>query len=204
MTHAIDLKTMERKAYLSYHQDGLLDLGLGLLILAVGIGWAVGMPWLLGVFFAVGIPSYGAAKKILTIPRLGLVHFGPDRQRRVKREISFFLIYFTITAMLGVVMLFLVTAVNRSPEGFGRLLEKFIMAPPGILVAIAFAALAYWKQVNRYYVHAVLLLIAIFGGPLLGIDRPVYFSAAGAAIMLAGLAVLIRFLRAYPLPEKEA
>lgn len=204
MVPEIDLKALERKAYLSYHNDGLLDLGLGLPILAVGIGWAVGMPWLAGVFFAVGVSSYAAAKKILTIPRLGLVHFGPDRRRRQKREIFFFMIYFTFTALLGVVMFFLVSAVNRNPDGFGRMLEKFIMAPPGILLAIALAALAFWKQVSRFYLHAAVLLLAVFGGPLLGIDRAVYFSAPGVVNLSAGLYLLIRFLRTYPLPEKEA
>lgn len=204
MVPEIDLKALERKAYLSYHNDGLLDLGLGLPILAVGIGWAVGMPWLAGVFFAVGFSSYAAAKKILTIPRLGLVHFSPERKKREKKEKSFFVVYFTITALLGVVMFAVVAGVNRNPDGFGRILEKFIMAPFGLLIAIAFAALAYWKQVSRFYLYAAVLLLAVFGGPLLGIDRAVYFSAPGVVNLSAGLYLLIRFLRTYPLPEKEA
>ena len=77
------------------------------------------------------------------------------------------------------------------------------MAPFGILVAIAFAGLAYWKQTGRFYIYATILLIAVIVGPLLGIDRAVYFSAPGIVILSAGLCLLIRFLRTYPLPEKE-
>ncbi|UCH61677.1 MAG: hypothetical protein JSU77_07615 [Fidelibacterota bacterium] len=204
MTHPIDLKTLERKAYLSYHQDGLLDLGLGMLVLAVGIGWVVGIPWLMGVLLAIGVSSYPAAKKMITIPRVGLVRFSPDRQRREKRTISFFVTYFTFTVLLGVAMFFLVIAVNRNPNGFGRLLEKFIMAPFGLLVAIALAALAYWKQVSRFYLYAALLLLGVFGGPLLGINHAIYFSAPGIVMLLVGLYLLIRFLQTYRLPEEES
>ena len=100
-------------------------------------------------------------------------------------------------------MFFLVIAVNRNPDGFGRIFEKFIMAPYGLLVAIAFAALAYWKQVSRFYLYAAVLLLAVFGGPLLGIDRAVYFSAPGIVMLSVGLYLLIRFLRAYHIPVQE-
>ena len=198
-----DLKALERKAYLSYHSDGLLDVGFGLLILSVGIGWYMGMPWLAGILFAIGISSYAGAKKVITIPRIGLVRFGPARQKRQKRETSFFMVYFTITALLGVVMFLVVININRSPGGFGRILEKFIMAPYSILVAIAFACLAYWKQIPRYYIYAIILLIAVIAGPLLGINHAIYFSTPGIVILVVGISLLIRFLKTYPLPEKE-
>ncbi len=203
MNPETDLKALERKAYLSYHNDGLLDIGLGLLILSVGIGWLCGMPWLAGILFAVGISSYAGAKKAITIPRLGLVRFGPARRKRQKRETSFFMMYFTLTALLGVVMFLVVININRSPGGFGRILEKFIMAPYSILVAIAFACLAYWKQIPRYYIYAIMLLIAVIAGPLLGIYHGIYFSTPGVVITMVGLYLLIRFLKTYPLVEKE-
>ena len=37
MVNKIDLKEIERKAYLSYHQDGLLDIFIGMFIFAFGL-----------------------------------------------------------------------------------------------------------------------------------------------------------------------
>ena len=38
MSDKINLKEIEKKVYLSFHQDGLLDLFLGLAIILFGIG----------------------------------------------------------------------------------------------------------------------------------------------------------------------
>ena len=41
MTKEPDLREIERKAYMSYHQDGLLDIFVGVYILGFGLGiWA--------------------------------------------------------------------------------------------------------------------------------------------------------------------
>ena len=40
MSDKINLKEIEKKVYLSYHQDGLLDLFLGMAIIFFGIGMA--------------------------------------------------------------------------------------------------------------------------------------------------------------------
>jgi hypothetical protein len=37
MNEAIDLEQLERQAFLSFHQDGLLDLCLGAVLLQLGI-----------------------------------------------------------------------------------------------------------------------------------------------------------------------
>ncbi len=208
MTEEVNLKELERKAYLSYHQDGLLDIGLGLFILAIGIGWATGMAWLAGVLAATGFSTFAGAKKVLTIPRLGLVQFGPERIRREKKEKSFFLLFFTVTAVLGGMMFMLVTSIYRGEFGgtsgvLARTLEAMIMAPIGLIGALAMAALAYWRQLTRYYYYALLLFLAVSVGPLLGIAHLVYTTAAGAVITVAGLVLLVRFLLAYPLKDRK-
>lgn len=78
------------------------------------------------------------------------------------------------------------------------------MAPLGLFGSIGLGFLAYWKQVNRYFAYAALVLTAVFGGPLLNIAAPQYVMALGIAMLLAGLALLIQFLRKYPMPVEEA
>lgn len=208
MTEELNLKELERQAWLSYHQDGLLDIGIGLFILAIGIGFTTSLFWLAGALFAAGVSTYAAAKRALTVPRLGLVQFGPDRIRREKREKSFFVLFFSVSAFLGLMMFLLVTSMYRG--GFGgtagplaRTLEAMIMAPIGFIGALAMVALGYWKQITRYYTYAALVFLAVTVGPLAGIDHPIYVTAAGAVILVSGLAHLVRFLRMYPVKGGE-
>jgi NADH:ubiquinone oxidoreductase subunit 6 (subunit J) len=209
MPEDIDLKQLERKAYLSYHQDGLLDIGLGLFILAWGVGMATDMAWMAGILAATGISIYAGAKKVITIPRVGLVQFGPERVRKEKKEKSFFVLFFTVTAILGIMMFALVSSIIRGEFGgssgmLARSLESFVMAPLGLIGAVALIALGYWKELRRFYVYAALLFLAVSIGPLLKIAPPVYTSMAGGVITLAGLVMLVRFLQTYPLVNREA
>jgi hypothetical protein len=208
MIEEFNLKELERKAWLSYHQDGLLDIGLGLYILAIGIGFHTGMTWLVGILFVLGASTFAGAKKALTIPRLGLVQFGPERIRREKREKSFFLIFFSVSAALGMMMFLLVVSMRGGGLGgttgpLARTLEAMIMAPIGFIGALALVALGYWKQLNRYYTYAALIFLAVTVGPLAGLEHPVYTAAAGAVILVSGLVYLVRFLIAHPLQRGE-
>ncbi|UCH10544.1 MAG: hypothetical protein JSU61_01215 [Fidelibacterota bacterium] len=208
MAQDIDLKLLERKAYLSYHQDGLLDIGLGLFILAIGIGMATGMAWMAGILAATGISVYAGAKRAITIPRAGRVQFSPERVRKEKKEKSFFVGFFTVSAILGLMMFVLVTGIIRGEFGgssgiLARGLEAFIMAPLGLVGAVGLAALGYWKQINRYYYYAVLLMLAVSMGPLLDVPHPVYVSVPGGVIALVGLVMLVRFVKVYPRENRE-
>ncbi|MFB0516738.1 MAG: hypothetical protein ACETWG_09075 [Candidatus Neomarinimicrobiota bacterium] len=199
MQSEMDLKALERKVYLAYHQDGLLDIALGLFILAFGLFMIWEMPWLAGALYASGVAGYAGAKKALTVPRLGVVHFSEERQSRLRRETGFYIVFFTITCLLGVVM-FIVAAsggIQKTPW-LRHLFEHFRLWPIGLIGVVALAALAYWKQLNRYYAYAVLILCAVFIGPMLAIPHPAYLITVGGVIMAAGLVVLVRFLRAYP------
>ncbi|UCD37078.1 MAG: hypothetical protein JSW54_09605 [Fidelibacterota bacterium] len=208
MAEDFDLKRLERKAYLSYHQDGLLDIGLGLFILAWGIGMATGMAWMAGILAATGISIYAGAKKAITVPRAGLVQFSPERVRKEKKEKSFFVGFFTVSAALGIMMFMLVTSIIRGEFGgssglLARGLEAFIMAPMGLIGAAGLVALGYWKEIRRYYGYAILLMLAVALGPLMDIPHPVYVSTAGSVITLAGLFILMRFLKTYPPADKK-
>ena len=79
-----NLKEIERKAYMSYHQDGLLDIFAGLYILGFGFGifidivldFGLGAIIIPGGFIALALPIWFAAKRKITMPRIGFVNFG--------------------------------------------------------------------------------------------------------------------------------
>jgi len=195
MSNKINLKEIEKKVYLSYHQDGLLDLFLGLAIILFGVGMATDQAYIGTIMPAILFPMWAAVKKSITIPRIGNVNFGMDRKIRIKKEYAFFVVFFSITVIAGVVMF--VAHGNMSKE-LDAFLRKFVMLPMGIIGVVGFSFLAYWKQINRYYLLAVLILIFIIGGPLLNIPHPEYFIALSVVIFLVGLFFLIKFLMQNP------
>ena len=109
----IDLSNVERKTYLSFHQDGLLDILIGIFILGLGISMS-GLHFLLTFIimfvFTTSIDSFWNVKKSVIYPRLGYVNFSPERRAKEKRKL-------TALATVWVVPLVLVIVVQK---GFPR------------------------------------------------------------------------------------
>ena len=84
MSEKVDLKAIERKAYLSYFEDGLWDMVVGLFILCFGIDMATGSPSSSFVLPSVMLVGW-AIKKSITYPRIGYVRFAPARRLRIRK-----------------------------------------------------------------------------------------------------------------------
>ena|GEM_PF-4152315 len=89
MTQNIDLKELERKAYLSYHGDGLLDIFLGLIIVFFSVGIATDILFIGSIFPPLGVPVFALIKRSLTVPRIGFVHFSGERKARNRKKAAF-------------------------------------------------------------------------------------------------------------------
>ena len=94
MIENLSLKEIERRAFRSTYQDGLWDLYLGAVVMAMGLfmyhpatGYTAANPIgaLLITSFAYSL--FQAGKKRITTPRLGQARFGAMRQQK-KRSIS--------------------------------------------------------------------------------------------------------------------
>ena len=197
---SFNLRELEKKAYLSYHQDGLLETGIGLyiFIFAIGMHYDI-VGYLTDILPILGFGVLAAAKKIITIPRIGVVKFGPERKLRMKKEHLFFAVFFSITVFFGV---FMFLAFNRMTPGVEAILKKFIMAPMGFLLGLGLAFVGFWRQLSRFYGYGILLIAIVFIGPLLGIEPPIYWGAGGLIISLFGLGHLVYFLIQNPRPKE--
>ena len=79
-----NLREIEKKAYMAYHQDGLLDIVVGVYVLGFGLGifmdviwdFSFGMGIIPAILIAVILPIWIAAKRKITMPRIGFVKFG--------------------------------------------------------------------------------------------------------------------------------
>jgi hypothetical protein len=208
----VTLKDIERKAWRSTYQDGLLDIFLGLLLLAMAVGaWLSdsGFVWGLqmGVFVGLEIGALLAfflGKKFITVPRLGLVRFGPKGKTRKKRAVWLG----AASALVGLAVFGLALVANGNLRE--QLLWEVIIPAAYVLnMLVVFSLGAYFLDVARLYVVGLMVALAL---PLDMLMREVFdadltflaFGIPAMVVLVMGTVVLVRFLRAYPMPEEGA
>jgi hypothetical protein len=185
-----ELKTIQRKVYMSFFEDGIWDIFLGLFILGWGLTILTDTSYLPGALFVCLYFTVWGIKKWLTYPRIGYVRFSVSSRRRIT----------TRFAILGAAMLLLVLlaavlwGTGTRPQW---LADYFPLIFNGMLAAVA-CFVAYWARVNRFYLYAALIFLGAVLHQWAGIEWEFGFIGAGGIIILIGLGFLIRFLRKYP------
>ena len=208
MSRTIDLKELEKKAFRSTFQDGLLDMFVGLVVMAfalIPLLNRLGDFWSSMVFLPVyllGWLGFQAGRKYITTPRMGAIQPGPARKARLSKITGIIALAIGAFAVVGLVVIALQQA--------NVWLMDWLF--PGLLALLAlagFSAGAYFLDLPRLYGYGVLVGLAAPIGELLhrsaGASHhgwPITFGVAGAVILLIGLCLLIRFLRAYPVAEE--
>jgi hypothetical protein len=208
-----DLKQIERKAFRSTYQDGLLDILMGVMVVAMAItiyhpesGYSpmniIGMV----LIYAVVYSLFWAGKKYITLPRMGQVRFGPTRQHKKM----------TMAVILGVIVLIQAFVVGMTVFGwlnpvFGaKLVGSFgdyslehlaVAALGSFFVGPSMLVIAYFIDFLRGYYIAVLMALAVFLMILL--NQPIYPVVIGGLIIVPGVVLFINFLKKYPIPQGE-
>lgn len=215
MVTQLDLKEMERRAFRSTFQDGLLDIDIGGVL--VGMSLLSGIPEsdafplarFLLAFGVIGLSwlIFWAGKKFVTLPRLGQVKFGAERHKR-KRTLAAVLV--VIVAFQTLVVLSSVALWNN-PElaagvpflSGGQTATTLLVASIGALfVGPSMALIAYFNDFLRGYYIALVMAAAVF--LMIWFDSPRYLLAGAALIIIPGVVLFIRFLHRYPRPPAEA
>ena len=203
MSTNIDLKALERKAFKSFHQDGLIDIYLGLLLLLASamlgpfqVVFATTMPRFIAYFVIVMLAwgIYWGGKKFVTTPRIGRARFGPGR----KRKIGWTRTALVVSVFLTVVFVVVTAFSQESPSLADFVRSYWLPVLFGLKIVVVFGLMAYFLDFERLYVYGVLFALAIAGD--IALHRPIAFAVAGLPMLVAGSIVFVRFLRAYPLP----
>jgi hypothetical protein len=196
MVSDVNLKEIQQKVYMSFFQDGLWDIFLGLFILGWGLAILTDLAYLIGAFFIGIYFAVWGVKKRLTYPRIGYVRFGAASRRRITGR---FVILGTVVLLLGV-MAALLWGIGKRPQW---LADYFPLIFNGMLAAVV-CFVAYWARVNRFYAYAALIFLGAVLHLWVGIPWEFGFIGAGGIIMLTGLGILVSFLRKYPRAVEEA
>jgi hypothetical protein len=198
------LREVEKKTYMSYHQDGLIDIIIGLYALTFGIGivgdkildfsFAVLMP---GILIAVVLPIWIQAKRKITLPRIGYVNIGTKGSNKL-----FALLVGLSVAGLGVFFLFtMMTFQNGRPEWIETILLQYGMIWIGLGAAVIGSLFAYTMGLKRLHSYGLLTLALFVSGYFLGVPFEYLLLVAGSVIIASGAVLLARFIRKYPLPK---
>jgi hypothetical protein len=200
MSYEIDMNEIERQIYLSYSEDGLVDIAIGVVIMVWGImlfGEPTGLIGLLGIL---GLAIWYLGKRFITIPRIGTFQPAPKTQRRLS-NLAIFLVVLGLIAFLAILASRAFSSAFLSDHPLGIL---------GLVIAVGVALLAYLLNATRIYIYALILFLAFAGGEILAGTVTSFDAFAisvvlgGGLILLSGLIVLFRFVRKYPRPVMEA
>jgi len=212
VSQMINLKELERKAWTSYFQDGLWDIYLGLLLLAMAISALlsdVGFSESLGMTILIGLEVLAmlvlwAGKKFITVPRMGRVRFGP--KRKAKLNWVRVVLFISVLVGAGVFVAALAMRGNR-PEWLNG---TFVFPAVWMVNAmVVFSLGAYFLDFSRLYLIGVMYALPV---PLDIVFRKfsdidlsfIAFGAPAMVILIVGLVVFARFLREYELLPEEA
>lgn len=190
-----ELQTIQRKVYMSFFEDSVWDIFLGLFILGWGLAILADASYLVGASFVGLYFMAWGVKKWLTYPRIGYVRFSASSRRRITAR---FLILGTAVLLLGLLAAVLWGTGTR-PQW---LADYFPLIFNGMLAAVV-CFVAYWARVNRFYLYAALIFLGAVFHLWLGIEWEFGFIGAGGIILVISLGFLIRFLRKYPRVAQE-
>jgi hypothetical protein len=195
----IDLKELERKAFTSYHEDGIADIFAGAWILFFGIfSMCTDKPWFAGMFPVYGLPLFAVAKKKITVPRIGYVKFSPQRRSLL------LIVYIWFAAMFAVFGIMFYT--DNSPSWMYHLLVDYPQLAFGTIIGLLFFVCALVTRIFRFYTYAALIVAVSVVGYVLGPHiRYEYIPVVlGILIFSVGVLVLIQFIHKYPAePENQ-
>jgi hypothetical protein len=212
MSEKLNLKELERKAWRSFFDDGLWDIYLGLLLALMGVSAFMGNMELteathMGIYIGLLIVvmlGFWAAKRFITVPRIGRVKFGTERRkRRIKTSLVLF-----ASVVFGFILFLVLGGVARGDISRALPWDVIVPAAWALNMLLVFGLMGYFLEFERLYFIGLVYAIVL---PLDSILRkatelrivPYMFVIAGFIIIAVGVVYLIRFLRNYSVMQEE-
>jgi len=198
-------KNIERRVFTSFLKDGSLEAFTGIFLLVLGLSvllsrYAFGDLQSAAIALASALILLAVIfliRKFVVIPRLGRVKFLAERRRKVSK----LMIIPTIALIAGIIVSF-IFADNTST---GHIIVSQI--PISLSPLILFTAAAYFLDIKRLYIYAVIVAAIM---PLGKYFETILVSRATLpGIMLAtaiisffiSAVIFVTFLRKYPVEE---
>jgi hypothetical protein len=189
-----ELKNIQHKVYMSYFQDGLWDIFLGLFLLAWGFGIFTDTAAFIGIWFVASFWSTLGIKKWITRPRVGHAKIAQERRTAIR-----------LVIIGSVTLLAIIVILYWTYEGsMWQWTREHSMLLLGVIIALPIGAVAYWWSVNRWYAYTVFVVVGAILHTWLSAPLYLTYVIPGGFVLVCGLVILYHFLSKYPRPVKEA
>ena len=200
------LKSVDRKIFKSYFEDGLIDMFLAAFVLMFALGPFLSRP--LGDFWAsmIFLPFWGVVYLLLWVirrrvvaPRIGSVKWGEMRKKKLRTGTIILFVINVIFLILGLVSFFAPIA-----SGYAMSIRFSVM------MLILFSAAGYMLDFNFLFVYGILSALAMPVGEWLyqtaGFSHhgfPVVFGTISGIMFARGLYKFITLVKETPLQVEE-
>ena len=193
-----------RRTYRTFYDDGLVELALGTLFIAVGIWlsfWSgIASASFSGLLLALGLPALilggilifnkviKRLKERITFPRTGYVSYRQDQNAQSR--------WLPLATAV-----FLVVTIVFLPDSFNRI--QFVA---GMLLGAILLYMGYRVSVRRFYFDGMIALVLGVGLTLLEFEEiqamALLFVGSGLVLLITGALALILYLRQHPEQEE--
>jgi hypothetical protein len=193
-----NMQAIERQVFRMFWDDGLLDVFAAVAVLAIGVAWAADLVVVGSIVPAVLVPLWQPLRQRLIEPRLGLVEFSEQRERRNRDRLR-------RTALFGVATLILAVALYFGRARLGSTAPVSLLAGlPAVLLAVLAVATAFLTASPRFLAHAAILGGLGCAGAAYGLEPGPILVLASLPMFALALSVLLRFLRHNPVSGGSA
>lgn len=190
---------MEKRLFQHSFDDGWLDVLIGIGVTATGFLWLTGIFALGAVVPAVLFPFWKIGRKSLIEPRLGQVRFRAARSEETRRNLTGWFLFGAAVLLTELAVLLALDKLN-APRLPG--MSDIAVAIPVWLVAVGLLA-GLMIGARRFLVYAAGAGAIGIAGIVIGVDEPAHLIlAAGLIVLGSGGILLVRFLRAFPMPKE--
>jgi hypothetical protein len=203
MMGTIDMgkESLERELYTGRFDDGVLDLCIGIGLLAIGLMWLVGQVALTGAVPALMIPVWLGLRKRITEPRTGRVEFSGGRRRTERTGLLA-----ALGGGIGALVLVLAAVVwvrgGAADEEAGVALA---LAPliPALIVGLGLVIVSALIGARRFVGYAVALVALAALVSRWSAEPGFSLSLGGGLLCLWAGGLVARFVATHPDLERE-
>ena len=199
MEQKINLEKLEKRTAAGIFQTGIIEIGIGMIFIVSSLAMIFdNIRFYIDILYVVPVVFIILSVRYIAQPRMGMVKLSKRRVRNNKR---------LITALT----IFLIVMVTLTVFGNTSTISEFI-SPKWIVIGIIFfvcIAIAYFMRFDRMYLYAYLLSGTFYLSEEIR-EIPGIISDGGYAYLFAsivlisiGFVYLVKFLKKYPLPEKD-
>jgi len=191
-----DLEQIEKQAYSTTWDDGLIDLFVGFALALVGAFWISPDPGYGAVVVPIMAPFWIVARNRISEPRRGVVILSAERMTVEKKKLAGLNFFWIATLTVGIVW-FVIARLGGAPPAYW--VSHIVAGLPAALLAIAAIFIAFAYGLKRFLKYAAVLLVSAVAVVLLGLQPGWGFIPGGIVCLAVGGTILFRFIRKYPL-----